>query len=87
MIKNHLIFLIQFQNERLTEILQLSDATFYDNIKTIYQFIKPFLDKKKIFIFEEYGAFNFLTVVTPYNVNKSYLPPSSHLIHIENRDM
>ena len=24
----------------------LSDATFYDSINTIYQFIKPFLDKK-----------------------------------------
>ena len=35
----------------------LSDATFYDHINTIYQFIKPFLDKK-ISIFEEYGALN-----------------------------
>ena len=38
-------FLIQFKNERTTEILQ----ALYDRIKTIYQFIKPFLDK--------YGAF------------------------------
>ena len=36
---------------------RLSDATFYDRISTIYQFIKPFLDKKKMSIFEEYGAF------------------------------
>ena len=35
---------------------RLSDATFYDLINTIYQFIKPFLDKK-MSIFEEYGAF------------------------------
>ena len=36
----------------------MSDATFYDRMNTIYQFIKPFLDKKKkMFIFEEYGAF------------------------------
>ena len=35
----------------------LSRATFYDCIDTIYQFIKPFLDKKKISIFKEYGAF------------------------------
>ena len=35
----------------------LSDATFYDRINTIYQFIKPFMDKKK-YIFKEYGAFN-----------------------------
>ena len=26
---------------------RLSDALFYDHINTIYQFIKPFLDKKK----------------------------------------
>ena len=26
---------------------RLSDATFYDRINTTYQFIKPFLDKKK----------------------------------------
>ena len=36
---------------------RLSGATFYDCINTIYQFIKPFFDKKKISIFEEYGAF------------------------------
>ena len=36
---------------------RLSDATFYDCINTIYQFIKPFLDNK-ISSFEEYGAFN-----------------------------
>ena len=37
------------QNERLTEILQVSGATFYDCINTIYQFIKPFLDKNVYF--------------------------------------
>ena len=34
---------------------RLSDATFYDDINTIYQFIKPFWDKKKMPIFEKYG--------------------------------
>ena len=29
---------------------RLSDATFYDHINTIYQFIKPFLDKKCLFL-------------------------------------
>ena len=39
----------------------MSDATFYDrNNNSIYQFIKPFLDKKKSHtIFEEYKAFSF----------------------------
>ena len=49
--KCHLIF--------SKEILRLSDATFYVCINTIYQFIKPFLDKKKS-IFDEYGAFKYL---------------------------
>ena len=29
---------------------RLSDATFYDRINTIYQFIKPLLDKKCLFL-------------------------------------
>ena len=29
---------------------RLSDAAFYDHIDTIYQFIKPFLDKKCLFL-------------------------------------
>ena len=36
------------------KFLRLSDATFYDRLNTIYQFIKPFLDKNVIFY--EYGA-------------------------------
>ena len=56
--KNHFI-LIQFKTERLTEIYRLSDATFYDHINTIYQYIKPFLDKKNVF-FLEYGALSTL---------------------------
>ena len=39
----------------------LLDATFYDCLNTIYQFIKPFLINK-ISIFEEYGAFKFFLV-------------------------
>ena len=42
-------FLIQLKNERLTEILQAVDATFYYRINTIYQFIKPFFDKKNVY--------------------------------------
>ena len=53
--KNHFFLLIQFKHERLTKFYKLSDATFYDHINTMYQFIKPFLDKK-MSIFEEYGA-------------------------------
>ena len=52
--------MIQFKNERLTDILQASGAAFYDRFNTIFQFIKPFLDKKKMSIFEEYGAFKIL---------------------------
>ena len=40
---------------------RLSDATFYDCINTIHQFIKSFLDKK-MYIFEEYGAFKAFSV-------------------------
>ena len=40
------------------EFYRLSDATFYDRINTIYQFIKHVLDKKNVSIFQEYGAFN-----------------------------
>ena len=29
---------------------RLPDATFYDRINTVYQFIKPFLDKKCLFL-------------------------------------
>ena len=39
----------------LLKFYRLSDASFYDHINTIYQFGKPFLDKK-MSIFEEYGA-------------------------------
>ena len=39
------------------KVYRLSDATFYDHINTIYQFIKTFWIKK-MSIFEDYGAFN-----------------------------
>ena len=35
---------------------RLSDATFYDCINTIFQFMEPLLDNN-MSIFEEYGAF------------------------------
>ena len=54
---NYFIFdPVQKQRDSL-KFYRLSDATFYDRINTIYQFIKPFLDKK-MSIFKEYGAFN-----------------------------
>ena len=40
-----------------------SGATFYDCINTIYQFSKPFLDKK-MSVFEEYGAFKYLDLTS-----------------------
>ena len=44
--KKIISFLSQFKNPRPT---RLSDATFYDCINTLYQFIKPFLDKNVFF--------------------------------------
>ena len=52
--KNHFIS----RTRDLLILYRLSDATFYDCISSIYQFIKPFLDNK-MSIFEKYGAFNF----------------------------
>ena len=40
---------MQLKNERLTEIL-LSDATFYDHINTIYQFINMEPFNKQAFV-------------------------------------
>ena len=47
----------------LLKFYRLSDATFYDHINTIYQFIKPFLDNK-MSIFEEYGAFKLYLLIS-----------------------
>ena len=49
MIKNHFIF-DPVQKCETLNFYRLSDATFYDHINTIYQFIKPFLDKKCLFL-------------------------------------
>ena len=46
--KNHFIF-IQFKNAKVTDFHRLSDATCNDRFNTIYQFIKPFLDKNVYF--------------------------------------
>ena len=46
---------------------RVSDATFYDCINTIYQFIEPFLDNK-MSIFEEYGAFKVFRHLTAYHI-------------------
>ena len=50
-------FMIQLKNERLTEILQAVRCHILWSYYYHNQFIKPFLDKKKMSIFEEYGAF------------------------------
>ena len=63
-------FLIQFKIRDKLKIYRLSDATFYDRINTIQQFIKPFTDKKKMSIFEVYGAFNGLVFYVPFNIIK-----------------
>ena len=39
-------FWIQFKNNQLIEILQVVICHINDYINTIYEFIKPFLDKK-----------------------------------------
>ena len=49
----------------------LSDATFYDRIDTINQLITPFLHKKCIFFFEEYGAFKLIAF---YYLHIYYIP-------------
>ena len=61
--KNHFIFFDQFKNERPTKILHAVRCQIYDRINTIHQFLKPFLDNKKMSIFEEYG--DPLSVVLP----------------------
>ena len=54
--------IISFQERDLQKFYWLSGATFHDNINTIYQLIKPFLDNK-MSIFEEYAAFKFNNMV------------------------
>ena len=56
-------FLNQFKNAGLTDFLQAVRCRIFDFMNTNYQFIKPFLDKKKI-VFEEYGAFNNVLDIT-----------------------
>ena len=53
---------------------RLSDATFYDCINTIYQFIKPFLDNK-MSIFEKYGAINSFTAIGDDNTLANSVNP------------
>ena len=43
--KKIISFLIQFKNERLTEILQAVRRHIFDRIDAIYQFIQPFLER------------------------------------------
>ena len=58
MIKNHFMFDPIKKPETNWNFHRLSDATFYDRINTICQFIKLFLDKMSKF--EEYGAFKYM---------------------------
>ena len=50
MIKKSFHFLSCSKLRAQLKLNSLSDATFYDRINTIYQFIKPFLDKKCLFL-------------------------------------
>ena len=59
---------------------RLSDATFYDRMNTIYQFIKPFLDNN-MSSFEEYGGFNILVIVIFFYI--SFHPFSSIQIPLQ----
>ena len=52
---------------------RLSNATFYDCINTIYQFIKPFLDKKYLF-WEKSRAFNDVITFSDVNLNDPLQP-------------
>ena len=45
--KKHFNFWSSSNTSDLMKFYRLSDAIFYDSINTIYQFIKPFWDKKK----------------------------------------
>ena len=47
MIKDKFIFDPVQKQETLLKFYRLSEATFYDRINTLNQFIKPFLDNKK----------------------------------------
>ena len=47
---NHFIFWSNSKMRGYLKFYRLSDATFYNHIKTIYQLIKPFLDKKYLFL-------------------------------------
>ena len=49
MIKKIISFL-SISKTQLLKFYRLSDATFYDRINTVYHFIKPFLDKKCLFM-------------------------------------
>ena len=43
-------FLSSSKTRDKVKFYRLSDATFYDRINTMYKFIKPFLDKKCLFL-------------------------------------
>ena len=51
---------------------RLSGATFYGNINTIYQFIKPFLDKKKCLFLRNMEPLSRFTRAKPHP-----LPPEA----------
>ena len=55
----------------LLKFYRLSDVIFYARINTIYQFDKPFLDKKNVY-FGGYGAFYLLV-----NTSLGFIPISS----------
>ena len=82
LIKNHFIFWSSSKMRDQMKFYRLSDATFYYSINTIYQFIKPFLDKKCLFLrdmaliwchsmpYIMYHAFNVVNKISMVKNNK-----------------
>ena len=68
--KNHFIF-DSVQKRDLLKFYRLSGATFYDRINSIYQFIKPFLDIKCLFLrnMEPYVELRLYSTVVIYFVS------------------
>ena len=78
-IKNHFTF-YPVQKQETNWNFTGSHATFYDCINTIYQFLKPFLDKKCIF--EEYGAFKVNGIMKTGLYNVDPLKPNFYVVKL-----
>ena len=70
-LKKNISFLIQFKNERITEILQAARCHIYDCINIIYNFIKPFLVKKKCLVLRNMESLIFTLGSDIFQINIS----------------